>query len=168
MYSIIAAMTKNRVIGLNNTLPWKQKNDLQRFKALTYDKQIIMGRKTFESFGSKPLPNRFHTILTRKTGQELQDLNHLLPMNVVYRTDKILPFYLNKVDESFIIGGEQIYALAMEHVSKIYLTVLDCEIEGDAFFPEIDMNIWKVIATESYSKDEFNEYDYKYITYVRK
>ena len=168
MYTLIAAMTKNRVIGLDNGMPWKQKNDLQHFKALTYGKKIVMGRKTYESFGSKPLPNRLNMVMTKKTGFELQDLNFEKHPNLAFRNSDSLEFFKGTDEEVFIIGGAQIYNVAMPMADKMYITELDCEIEGDAFFPEIDMNVWKIVSTETYAKDEFNQYDYKYLTYVRK
>lgn len=163
MISIIVAMDRNNGIGYQNTLPFKQRNDMQRFKALTYGKTVIMGRKTFESMGSRPLPNRVNVILTKNSHQlKCNDLD------VGTATDAVFPLYKSGDREAFVIGGGEIYELAMPFAEKLYVTKVRCEIaEADAFFPEIDSKVWKCISTEMHNQDVSNRYYYEYLTYVR-
>jgi dihydrofolate reductase len=131
--SIIAALSKNRVIGINNQLPWKIPEDLKRFKEITMGHPVVMGRKTFESIG-KPLPGRKNIVLTRGEFK-------FPGVEVVQTFDQAIGNAKSEVtDECFIIGGAQIYELALPKIQKLYLTVIDKEVEGDAYFPEI---IWK-------------------------
>ena len=170
MLTLIAAKTKNNVIGLKNSLPWKQKHDMQRFKALTYGKTVVMGRKTYDSMGSKPLVDRENIIISKaaeydrhfmENGQVITILNTIYPILHEQNISRMS-------EEVFVIGGAMIYELFLPYANKIHLTELDCELDGDAFFPKLDSKQWKLIATESYSKDEHNQYDYKFLTYVRK
>jgi len=171
MISIIAAKTKNNVIGVNNTLPWKQRNDMQRFKSLTYGAEVLMGRKTWDSIGQKPLPGRYNSVVSRDElfhGRFWQNV-------AVSDTDYVASdakYHLQTCEvrdsDLFVIGGAQIYEVAMEYAARLYITELDVELEGDAFFPTIDMSIWKKIAEEKYQADVDNEYGYNFITYVRK
>lgn len=164
-------MTRNRAIGMNNTLPWKQRNDLQRFKGLTYGTDVLMGRKTWDSMGGKPLPGRINTVATRDAefranfyqNVAVDDRDGVVDDVEMFLTE--CSFYNNDL---FVIGGEQIYTKAMYYAERIFLTVLDVEILGDAFFPEIDDSKWKKIAEEKYTADDANQYGYNFLTYVRK
>jgi dihydrofolate reductase len=163
---MIACMTKNRVIGMNNKLPWKQRNDMQRFKGLTWGHEVLMGRKTWDSFGGKVLPGRFNKIASRDGSwypEGFTDDRH----DVIRDPEEYLQFCEFYGNEVFIIGGEQLYTLGMDFADRIFLTVLDVEILGDAFFPEIDETKWKKIAEEKYSADETNQYGYNFLTFVR-
>ena len=142
--SIIVAMSKNRVIGVKNSLPWHISEDLKRFKRLTTGYPIIMGRKTFESIG-KPLPERRNIVISRNQNLKLQDVE------VVKSIEDALKICSSE-NLIYIIGGEQIYNLAMPYANNIHLTEVNKEVEGDAFFPEFDKNEWKEIAREN-SKD---------------
>ncbi|MEQ1667878.1 MAG: dihydrofolate reductase, partial [Sulfuriferula sp.] len=132
--SLIAAMSKNRVIGINNTLPWHLPADLQHFKQLTLGHTIIMGRKTFESIG-RALPGRTNIIISRN--------GYPAPANctVVDSIAAAIKLCTNK-DEIFFIGGEQIYAQAIAYADKLYLTEIDTEIAGDAHFPDFSPTDW--------------------------
>ena len=157
--SIIAAVSNNFVIGVNNKmLPWHMPADLKHFKEITYNKTIIMGRKTFESIG-KPLKNRFNYIVSR-------DIN--------YKTDGCFIFdSLNnaicssKTEEVIIAGGGEIYKQAINFASKIYLTIIDVEINGDVFFPKINFNEWKQEEKIYHTKDKKNMYNYTFLTLKR-
>lgn len=173
MLAIIVAKTKNNVIGLNNTLPWKQRNDLQRFKSLTVGHDIILGRKTFDSFNGRILPDRHHWVVTRDQKAFVDSIQSLTPeelasVSVMRDFDR---FLLNhdeaKSCGAFVIGGEQIYRALMPVATHMYITELDVELEGDAFFPEINMAEWELVAQESYKADDKNQYDYKFLTYKR-
>jgi dihydrofolate reductase len=155
--SIIVAMSKNRVIGLKNSLPWHISEDLKRFKRLTTGYPIIMGRKTFESIG-KPLPERRNIVISRNQNLKVQDVE------VVKSIEDALKICSSE-NLIYIIGGEQIYNLAMPYANNIHLTEVNKEVEGDAFFPEFDKKEWKEIAREN-SKD-FNDTSYSFVEYIR-
>ena len=155
--SIIVAMSKNRVIGVKNSLPWHISEDLKRFKRLTTGYPIIMGRKTFESIG-KPLPERRNIVISRNQNLKVQDIE------VVKSIEDALKICSSE-NLIYIIGGEQIYNLAMPYANNIHLTEVNKEVEGDAFFPEFDKNEWKEIAREN-SKD-FIDTSYSFVEYRR-
>lgn len=162
MLSIIVAKAKNNVIGKNNELIWKLPEDLKRFKQLTTGHTIIMGRKTFESLG-RVLPNRKHIIFSQNPDFKVNDEN----VEIVHSMLQIQE-YIESEEEHFVIGGAMIYNLLMPYVTKMYVTQIDKEFEGDAFFPRIDENIWKVIEKSEMMEDENSHLKYEYITYKRK
>ena len=162
MLSIIVAVAKNNVIGKDNKLIWHLPEDLKRFKRLTTGHTIIMGRKTFESLG-RVLPNRKHIVLCNDAEMNIDDEN----VEVIDSIDKIEK-YENSEEENFVIGGASIYKLLLPKASKLYITKINQEFDGDVYFPEIDENEWKIVEREQGIKDEKNPYDYEYITYVRK
>jgi dihydrofolate reductase len=130
--SIIVAMSQNRVIGKDNHLPWHLPEDLKHFKKITTDHPIIMGRKTSESIGRK-LPDRINCVVTRRT-------DFTTNCEEVFNSfDEVLAYANSSNEECFIIGGEEIYRLALPHADKIYMTVIEKNFEGDAFFPEVDL-----------------------------
>ena len=162
MLSIIVAIAKNNVIGKDNKLIWHLPEDLKRFKRLTTGHTIIMGRKTFESLG-RVLPNRKHIVLCNDAEMNIDDEN----VEVIDSIDKIEK-YENSEEENFVIGGASIYKLLLPKASKLYITKINQEFDGDVYFPEIDENEWKIVEREQGIKDEKNPYDYEYITYVRR
>lgn len=146
--SLIAAAGLNNEIGKDNKLPWHIPDDLKNFKALTSGKVIVMGRKTWESLGYKPLPNRHHVILTRKQGG-VPDIDGVL--NLKGDMGSVIEFLKKEVAEKdypkeiFIIGGAEIYHQAMPYADKIYLSRVEVKVEAaDAFFPEIDRDEFKL------------------------
>lgn len=161
MLSIIVAVAKNNVIGKDNKLIWHLPEDLKRFKRLTTGHTIIMGRKTFESLG-RVLPNRKHIVLCNDAEMNIDDEN----VEVVDSIDK-LEKYENSEEENFVIGGASIYKLLLPKASKLYITKINQEFDGDVYFPEINENEWKIVEREQGLKDEKNPYDYEYVTYVR-
>lgn len=162
MLSIIVAIAKNNVIGKDNKLIWHLPEDLKRFKRLTTNHNIIMGRKTFESLG-RVLPNRKHIVLCNNMKLDINDEN----VEIMDNIDK-LKEYEEAEEENFVIGGATIYKLLLPRANKLYITKINQEFEGDVYFPEIDESIWKVVETKKGIKDEKNPYDYEYVTYVRK
>lgn len=160
--TVIAAAAENNALGKNNNLLWHLPDDFKRFKKITTGKSIIMGRKTFESF-PKPLPNRKHIIISR-------DKNYTTLHKDCFVVDSIdAAMALTEREYTiFIIGGGEIYALALEMATKIELTRVHESFEADAFFPEIDTEKWKIIQEEYHAKDEKHQFDFTYITYVRK
>mgnify|MGYP005781976285 FL=1 len=162
MLSIIVAKAKNNVIGKNNELIWKLPEDLKRFKQLTTGHTIIMGRKTFESLG-RVLPNRKHIIFSQNPDFKVNDEN----VEIVHSMLQIQE-YIEDKEEHFVIGGAMIYNLLMPYVTKMYVTQIDKEFEGDAFFPRIDENTWEVVEKSEVMEDENSHLKYEYITYKRK
>jgi dihydrofolate reductase len=160
MITMIAAVAENNALGKNNDLLWHLPNDFKRFKAITSHHYIVMGRKTFESF-PKPLPNRTHVVITHQENYEAPE--GVIVVNSWQDALKFVP----KNEEIFIIGGGQIYNQFMDLSDKIELTHVHGSFEADAFFPPIDMNHWKVVATEHHPADEKHQYSFTYKTYIR-
>ena len=162
MLSIIVAKAKNNVIGKNNELIWHLSEDLKRFKKLTTGHTIIMGRKTFQALG-RVLPERKHIIFSQNPDFKVDDPN----VEIVHSMLQIQE-YIENDEENFVIGGAMIYNLLMPYVTKMYVTQIDKEFEGDAFFPKIDEEKWKEIERIPGIKDEENSLDYEFITYEKK
>jgi dihydrofolate reductase len=158
--SIIVAMANNRAIGQDNKLLWHLPEDLKYFKRITMGKPMVMGRKTFESIG-RPLPGRLNIVVTRQ-----QDWQHD-GVRVVHSIDEAMQLaeaqaMIDGIDEVMLIGGAELYKAALPKADKIYLTRVDADIEGDAFFPEIDDAKWKEVSRESFSASDNNPYDYAF------
>jgi len=159
--SMIAAMTEQRVIGIKNTLPWKLPNDMKWFRQNTLGKPIVMGRKTFESFGAKALPGRTNIIITRDQSYQAED------SVIVYSIDEALKA-AGDVEEVMIIGGASFYEQMLPKADRLYLTFVEAEIEGDAWFPEFDLNDWNETESIHHQKDEKNAYPPKFVIFDRK
>ncbi|MES2576481.1 MAG: dihydrofolate reductase [Bacteroidota bacterium] len=160
MIIMIAAVAENNALGKDNELVWHLPNDFKRFKSLTSGHHIIMGRKTFESF-PKPLPNRTHVIITRQKEYQAEGCI------IVDSIDKALAV-CPKDEDTFIIGGGEIYTLGLPFTDKIEITRVHHNFEGDAHFPEINDDEWEIITSEFNEKDEKHLYDYSYQTFIRK
>jgi len=159
MITIIAAVAKNNALGKDNQLIWHLPADLKRFKKVTLNHHIIMGRKTFESL-EKPLPNRTTIIITR-------NLNYIAKGCIVVNS-LAEAIEAAKVDKNpFILGGAEIYKQALEIADVLDLTIVHHEFDADAFFPEIDFNVWKEKSREDFKADDKNKYDYSFIKYLR-
>ncbi|MEO9513427.1 MAG: dihydrofolate reductase [Flavobacteriaceae bacterium] len=157
---IIAAAAENNALGINNDLPWHLPDDFKRFKALTTGHKIIMGRKTLESF-PKALPNREHIAITRD-----QNYSPKFPCTIVHSLKEAIALTTDE-EKSFIIGGGEIYRLAMELATDIALTRVHSSFEADTFFPEIDSS-WELIKEEYHPKDEKHRFDFTYMTYTKR
>jgi dihydrofolate reductase len=160
--SLIVAMDRNRLIGNKNQLPWHLPADLAHFKQVTMGKPIIMGRKTYESIG-RPLPGRTNIVLTRDEGYQADGI--VLTGSLENALDLAAS---EGAEEVMIIGGSNIYAQALDHSGRLYLTLVDAEYEGDAWFPEIDMEKWQQVSTEAHSADEKNPVDYRFMIFEKK
>jgi dihydrofolate reductase len=156
--SIISALAKNRVIGINNSLPWRLPEDLKYFKALTLGHHILMGRRTYESIG-KPLPGRTTVIITRGNfhAPEGVKIAHSLQESINVCGDD---------HEIFFVGGAELYAQAMPLADRLYLTEIQAEVEGDAWFPEYDRNDWHEVSRDK-RHDEAREMEYHFVVYDR-
>ena len=158
---IIAAAGENNALGINNDLPWHLPDDFKRFKKLTSGHKIIMGRKTLESF-PKALPNREHIAITRD-GHYVPKF----PCTVVNSLEAAID--LIKGDPiAYIIGGGEIYKQSLQYATHIELTRIHSSFEADTFFPEIDLDQWKLVNEEHHPKDERHQYDFTYLTYAKK
>lgn len=160
---MIAAVADNNVIGKNNQLPWHLKTDLQRFKKLTENHTIIMGRRCFESIG-KPLPNRTNVVVSSNTDLEIPGC--IVKPSLQYAAD-----YANSRYDStpFIIGGGTLYRQAINLVNVLYLTRVHTIIEdGDIFFPELDMSKWDIEHSEDVPADKDNDFDTTFMILRRK
>lgn len=138
--SLIVAVSRNGAIGLNNQLPWYLPEDLKYFKSVTMGKPLIMGRKTFDSIG-RPLPGRANIVLTRDPQWTSDGVKVVQSVEQALVAGEIACEAAD-VDEIMVIGGEQIYRMTIDLADRIYLTQVDADVEGDAFFPDIDFNNW--------------------------
>jgi len=150
--SIIAAVARNRVIGINNTLPWHLPEDLKRFRALTMGHHIIMGRKTYESLG-RLLPGRTTVIVSRSKDYAV------LGALVADSLDAALTLCGDDT-EVFVIGGAELYLAAIQRADRLYLTEIDRDFDGDTFFPDVDRANWHETARESHTSDAGLPYHY--------
>lgn len=155
MISAIVAVAKNNVIGNKGQIPWKIKGEQKRFRDLTIGKSIIMGRKSFEEIG-RPLPGRKTIVISRSSNFTYENC-------FTVRSFKEALEMLQNEEEIFIAGGGKVYEEAFPYCSRIYLTVIDKEIEGDVFFPEVNEKEFKKI----YEKKIDGEIPYTYYTYER-
>ncbi len=160
MITLIAAVAKNNALGKDNQLLWHLSNDFKRFKNITSGHNIIMGRKTFESF-PKPLPNRTHIIITR---QKNYTAENCIVVDSLEKAIAVSP----KGEEIFIIGGGEIYSQSIEMANKLDITRVHHAFDADTFFPEIDLKKWELTATEFHPKDEKHLFDFTFQTYLRK
>jgi len=154
--SIIAAMDRNQLIGNNNQLPWHLPADFTHFKAKTMGKPILMGRKTFESIG-RPLPGRTNIVLSRNPDLQFDGVVfvHSVEGAITAAADAA---------EMMIIGGSTIYEMLLPQVDRMYLTYVDGEFDGDAWFPAFDRSQWQETENVLHQKDDKNAYDCRFIT----
>ena len=162
--SHVVALSNNNVIGINNDLPWSLKSDLAHFKEYTSNKIIIMGRKTFESIG-RPLPNRINYVVSTT-------IKNIDGVKIFSSTKEAVDEAYKECagtqkDEIVIIGGGYLFRETLMDINKLILTRVDCEIDGDIYYPEIDLSSWKLIRTQSFTKDINNDYDFKIEEYIR-
>ncbi|AJD91235.1 dihydrofolate reductase [Jeotgalibacillus malaysiensis] len=159
MISMISAHDLNRVIGKDGEMPWHLPDDLKYFQKVTSGHSILMGRKTFESMNG-PLKNRKNIVLTRDENW------HHEGAIVVKTLDEGLRI-LNESDEGFVIGGGEIYKMAIDRADRLYITLIHDKFEGDTYFPSYTEDEWKVSSKVKGIRDEKNPYDFEYIVYDR-
>lgn len=157
--SLIAAMADNRVIGIENRLPWNLPADMKWFRQHTLGKPVLMGRKTFESIG-KPLPNRTNIVVTRDAGWTAPGCVVVKDIDAALRA-------AGDATEVMVIGGASFYAQMLPRAQRLYLTLVHAEIEGDAWFPEINFAEWQEIERHDHVADEANAYPYSFVIYQR-
>lgn len=163
---IIAAVAKNGIIGADNDMPWKLSSDLKRFKALTLGKPVVMGRKTFLSFGGKPLPGRPHIVISRDPDYAPEGAEAAQSLESALDRARQIASEIS-ADEIAIIGGGQIYEQAMNLADRLEITEVDAKPEGDTRFPDIDKSVWQETARSPGEKTEKDTAAFSYVTYRR-
>jgi len=157
--SVIAALARNRVIGIENRLPWRLPEDLAHFKALTLNHPIIMGRKTFESLG-RPLPGRTNIVITRNP-------DYCQDGCLVAASIAAALALCQDADEVFFIGGAELYAQAIPLADRLYLTEVDLDAEGDACFPDYDRGAFREVTRESHTGGKGDALKFDFVVYER-
>ena len=163
--SHLVAVSNDLVIGVDNDLPWNLKDDLAHFKKYTLNKIIIMGRKTFESIG-RPLPNRINYVISRTVKQidgahVFDNLESAMLAAEKHNND------MGIVNEIVIIGGGYLFKETLPVMNKLVITKVDCNVLGDIYYPKVEMENWKLVNSESYSKNSDNDYDFKIEEYEK-
>jgi dihydrofolate reductase len=155
--ALIAAMANNRVIGRDNQLPWHIAEDLRFFKRMTLGKPLIMGRNTFESLG-RPLPGRPHIVISRNPDYQPAGVERAATLEAaIARATELAR--ASSADEIMVIGGAQVYAAALPHAQRIYLTLVDAEVAGDTHFPAIDSALWREVSRTAAQARQAHEPD---------
>jgi dihydrofolate reductase len=157
--SLIVALDRNRVIGLNNEIPWRLPADLKHFRKMTMGKPIIMGRRTYESIG-RPLTGRHNIIVTRNRGYQAEGCT------IVHSVEEALT--ISNGGEVMVIGGAQLYEQFLPIAKRLFMTLLETEFEGDSYFPEVSGREWVEISRETYGPDDKNPYQYHFIIMERR
>ncbi|MBI1770604.1 MAG: dihydrofolate reductase [Bacteroidetes bacterium] len=162
--SIIAAVAKNGVIGKGNDLPWRLPDDMRFFMQTTNGHHVIMGRKNYESLPEKfkPLPNRTNIVISRQKNFLANGCTVVHELN-----EGIQMAMTNSEKELFIIGGAEIYKLALPITDTLYLTEIDAEIDGDTFFPEWDKKVWKEISRQHHPMDAKHKFAFDFVVYKK-
>lgn len=158
--ALIAAMGRNREIGLGNRLLWKLPDDMKFFRQHTLSKSILVARKTWESFGSRPLPDRRNIVLTREHAFDAPGAE------LVHDIDAAIALVDNE-EELMVIGGASLYEQMLPMAKRLYLTLVDADFEADSFFPEIDFGQWQEIYRQHHPIDERHQYAFDFIILER-
>lgn len=154
-------MADDRAIGIENRLPWKLPADMKWFRRHTLGKPVVMGRKTFESFGGRPLPERLNIVVTRDENYRADGAV------VVHDIDEALAA-AGSVEEVMIIGGESFYGQMLPRADRFYITLVHGRFEADAWFPAFDWNDWREVAREEHPADEKNAWACSFLILERK
>jgi len=154
-YSLIAAMSRNRVIGRGDDIPWVAKGEQALFKKITSGGTVIMGRKTFDSIG-RPLPKRHNIVITRKPRGNTDQLDFCKSVEAALELAATL------ARPTFIIGGGEIYARTINHASALHLTTIDIDVEGDVYFPAFDEAAFNLVDTQHFETNL--KYSYRHYT----
>ena len=158
--TLVAAIASNNVIGKENSLPWNIPEDLKRFKQMTSGHTILMGRKTFDSIG-RPLPNRQNIVMTKDKNFEQEGIK------VINDFDEALELIKESNEDIFVIGGSKIYVLFEPVANSLAITRILIDFEGDAFFPDINWDLWQIEKEENFF-DEKSNIECKLIEYSKK
>lgn len=153
--TLIVAASTNNAIGINNSLPWHLPADMKFFKNTTWGMPVIMGRKTFESMNSKPLPGRLNIVISRQAKLNIAGVAVVSSIE-----DAVAEAFKTDCKEAFVIGGGEIFANVINDASRIYMTRVHTHLDGDVFFPEIDERKWECKERRDILKDEKHAYDF--------
>ncbi len=164
--SMIWAMSRNRVIGRDNDLPWTMPADMKHFMTTTRDHPVIMGRRTFESMDRKPLPRRTNIVVTRTPGYAAPGILVAGDLHTAIGMAR-RQCEADGVNEAFITGGAGLYAEGLAVADRLYVTVIDADLAGDTFFPEVDWSAWRLLRREDHPADERHAYPFFISTYER-
>ncbi|MBU2328469.1 MAG: dihydrofolate reductase [Alphaproteobacteria bacterium] len=164
---IIVAVSQNGIIGRDGDMPWKLSTDLRRFKALSMGKPLVMGRKTFESVGSKPLPGRPHIIVSRSEGFDMPGVESATSLEDALDRAKSMA-RTSGVAEVCIVGGGEIYRQALEHADMLHVTHVETVVDGDTSFPQIDPAVFELIEETSVPAGEKDNFPTRYAIYRRR
>ena len=164
--SLIVAVSRNGVIGIDNQLPWHLPEDLKYFKSVTMGKPIIMGRKTFDSIG-RPLPGRTNIVITRNSSWQVEGVEVAQTLAQAMTLGKLACAQAD-VDEVMVIGGEQIYRMTLPAADRLYLTEVQAEVEGDATFPEFDAKDWQQVSEQLPEVTDTHPYRFLVLERIKK
>ncbi|CTQ59707.1 dihydrofolate reductase [Roseibium album] len=164
---LIAAVARNGIIGADNDMPWALSSDLKHFKRMTLGKPMIMGRKTFLSFGGRPLPGRPHIVITRDRNYAPDGAETATSLEGALKRAGELAGQMD-VDEIFCIGGGQIYTQVIEQADRLEITEVDARPDGDTRFPEIHPAVWRETRRIEGKRSEKDSADFAFVTYRRK
>ena len=157
--SLIVAMAKNRVIGSNNQMPWHLPADFAYFKKVTLGHPVIMGRKTFESIG-RALPGRRNIVVSRNPAFRAEGVDVMTSLDAAIKACQNT--------EAFVIGGATLYAEALPHADRLFITEVDASPNGDTVFPSLDKNLWREISRERLEADEKNIHAMEFVVLEKK
>lgn len=170
MFSIVVAKAHNNVIGTKNRIPWRVRSDLVHLKNLTKDQVVILGRGSYDSMvwyydkSGRPMPGKLYVVVTRDEAYAPARQNAVTAHSI----DEALSLARQHMsNEAFIIGGAQLYEQMLPYVNRLYITEVDADLPGDAYFPVLNPSEWREVARESHQADEKNEFDYSFVTYER-
>ncbi|QQE10808.1 dihydrofolate reductase [Planctomycetota bacterium] len=163
--SLIVAMSENRVIGREGDLPWHLPDDMKWFVNKTKGHPVIMGRANFDSIGNKPLPNRHNIVLTRDANYSVLPTEGLTVLSDVRDAINMAQ---SQNEEPFIIGGEQIYKLAMPFVTRMYITLVHAHVDGDRYFPNFNPSDFEITNKIEHPADDRHIHPFTFLTYERK
>ena len=155
--ALLAAMDRNRAIGVDGKLPWHLPDDLKRFKARTIGQTILMGRKTAEAIG-RPLPQRRNLVLTRSRGWNTPGFHAVADLDTAIAIAG---------EELIVIGGGEVYTLAMPRATDLWLTFVDTEVNADTWFPDFDPSEWRETESEAHAADDTHEYPFEFVDFER-
>ena len=158
---MVAALSRNRVIGRDGSLPWRLPDDLKHFVRVTLGKTVLMGRRTFESIGAQPLAKRHNIVLTRDRSYQAEGAT------VVHSLEAALEAAAH-ADELVILGGEKIYEAFLPRAERLYLTFVDAELPGDTYFPEVDFSEWVEVDRLDHPADERHCYPFHIVELERR
>jgi dihydrofolate reductase len=165
--TIFVAVARNGIIGRDGDMPWRLSTDLKRFKAMTVGKPVVVGRKTFESFGGKPLPGRQHVVISRGAAIDLPDVQMARSLDEAIEMAEELARKQGE-NEISILGGGQIYAQAMAFVDRMCVTHVEADVDGDTSFPDIDPAIWVAAESLDVPSGERDTYPTRFVVYERR